>query len=89
MTIEHDRSNKITILASYDAMVEFIAMWWEQGGRTSDDIAQLLGALTRHDEFQGYSLDGAAWNDYMNIAYRKLEEEGGTDPLRPTKPSVI
>jgi len=32
VTIEDDRKHKITILASYDAMVEFIEGWSEQGG---------------------------------------------------------
>jgi len=46
----------------------------------------MLGALIRCDDEGGYSRDGAVWNDYMDIAYRKLEEEGGTDPLRNINP---
>ncbi len=86
MTIEDDRKHKITILAPYDAMVEFIEGWSEQGGRSSDDIEQMLGALIRCDDEGGYSRDGAVWNAYMDIAYRKLEEEGGSDPLRNINP---
>ena len=86
MTIADDRQHKISILASYDAMVEFIEAWFERGGPSSEDIDQMLGALTRHDAEGGYSCDGAVWNDYMNIAYRKLEEEGGIDPLRKVNP---
>ncbi|MBB5716262.1 hypothetical protein [Sphingomonas aerophila] len=86
MAIEQDCANKISVLAAYDAMFAFIESWFERGGRTSEDIAQLLSTLDRSHSHDGYPADGTVWNDFMDIAYRKVEEEGGRDPLRGINP---
>ena len=62
-------------LQAYDAMVEFLDAYWRRGGMHSDDIAVLLGGLSRSpwtDKFPG---DPAMWEDWMR-AVSKVKGAG-------------
>ena len=48
--------------AAFDAMRVFLEAWWERGGRTSDDLAVLLGSL--NPVADGMPLDPAQWSDW-------------------------
>ena len=49
----------------------------------------MLDALTRHDAEGGYSHDGAVRNDYMVIAYRKLEDEAESTRQARSTPRAV
>lgn len=48
---------------AYEAMRWFLEKYWERGGKSSDDIAVLLGSLNRGgNDF--LPLDRAQWSDW-------------------------
>jgi hypothetical protein len=49
---------------AYDAMCRFLEAYWERGGRSSDDIAVLLGSLNRLPD--GGPVDPAMWVDWQD-----------------------
>ncbi len=57
---------------AYDAMVEFLDAYWRRGGMHSDDIAILLGGLSRSIWTNGRPGDAAMWEDWM-IAVNKVK----------------
>lgn len=48
-------------LEAFDAMRLFLEAYWQRGGKSSDDIAVLLGSLNRTT---GPPLDLAQWYDW-------------------------
>ncbi len=51
-------------LAAFDAMLAFLAAYWERGGKQSDDIAVLLDSLSRDSWDNGMPLDQSLWDDW-------------------------
>lgn len=50
---------------AFEAMRYFIEQYWERGGRSSDDLAVLLGELST-DVFEGgRPADPAQWQDWL------------------------
>ena len=47
---------------AFDAMFVFLEAYWERGGRTSDDLAVLLGSLNLAGD--GMPMDPAQWSDW-------------------------
>ena len=54
---------------AYEAMTSFLDAYWERGGRTSDDLAGLLGSLNTSLLADGGPADPAMWDDWL-IAVR-------------------
>ncbi|MFK4384195.1 hypothetical protein [Bradyrhizobium sp. USDA 223] len=52
-------------LQAYDAMVEFLDAYWRRDGMHSDDIAMLLGGLSRSTLTDKFPSDPAMWEDWM------------------------
>lgn len=50
---------------AFDAMRVFLEVYWERGGRVSDDLAVLLDGLDRL-ESDGLPLDPAMWSDWID-----------------------
>ena len=71
-------------LAAFDAMRAFLEAYWERGGKTSDDIAVLLGNLNRSIWTDGGPGDPALWNDWKVAVSRitRSARNGYEDPLR-------
>lgn len=57
-------NESISVGNAFDAMRAFLESYWIRGGKQSDDIAILLGALNR-DEPAHMPLDEALWNDWI------------------------
>lgn len=53
----------LTAREAYNAMRAFLDAYWERGGKTSDDIAILLGAMECSAD--GAPMDPAHWNDWL------------------------
>ncbi len=53
-------------LDDFDAMRRFLEIYWERGGKASDDIAVLLGSLNRDEGSQSLPLDAAMWEDWLD-----------------------
>ena len=47
---------------AFDAMVIFLEEYWIRGGKSSDDIAVLLGSLGKNHD--GLPMDIALWDDW-------------------------
>lgn len=54
----------IDVDTAFEAMRIFLEAHWERGGRSSDDIASLLGSLNRAEKGQE-PLDPAMWTDWV------------------------
>lgn len=54
----------IDLDTAFEAMRIFLEAYWERGGRSSDDIASLLGDLNRAAKGQE-PLDPATWTDWI------------------------
>ena len=50
---------------AYDAMCLFLEAYWERGGRSSDDIAILLGMICRNKGADLPPIDIAQWDDWL------------------------
>ena len=50
---------------AYDAMTRFLATYWERGGKSSDDLAALLGSLNNNVWADDVPADPAMWDDWM------------------------
>lgn len=53
-------------MEAFDAMCAFLAAYWERGGRASDDLAVLLGSLSRSISVNGMPADAALWTDWLD-----------------------
>jgi hypothetical protein len=63
--IEEEADNGISVLRAFDAMRFFLEDYWKRGGKSSDDIAILLGSLNRDPRTRSMPLDHAHWHDWM------------------------
>ncbi len=64
---------ELSIRDAYLCMVEFLEAYWARGGRSSGDLADLLGSLSLgHD---GTSLDPAMLEDWLDVV-RHLTGKG-------------
>ena len=57
-------------LDAFDAMRLFLEAYWERGGKTSDDIAILLGSIDRGLGREGGPVDIAQWFDWLEAVNR-------------------
>jgi hypothetical protein len=55
---------------AFEAMRHFLEAHWERGGRTSDDLAILLGELSTDLWADGMPGDPAQWQDWLNAIDR-------------------
>jgi hypothetical protein len=57
----------LTPLEAYDAMFAFLDAYWQRGGRSSDDIAAMLGTMNRTTFFSDrrQTADPAQWDDWV------------------------
>ena len=55
---------------AFNAMTIFLTDYWERGGRSSDDMATLLGSLGSNRD--GFPMDIALWDDWRK-AYARAE----------------
>ena len=55
----------LTPLEAYDAMFVFLEAYWERGGKSSDDIAGLLGSMNRTVFKDRVTADPAQWHDWI------------------------
>ncbi len=61
-------------LTAYDAMCAFLEAYWEQGGKSSEDIATLLGSLSREVWANGMPGDPASWSDWRTAVDAALQQ---------------
>jgi len=66
----------ISVLDGYRAMNEFLDAYWERGGRTSDELAMILGAMALSSD--GMSMDPAMLSDWR-AAVSKVAGEGSIE----------
>lgn len=59
-----DNGNFMTPTQAFSVLFIFLEEYWKRGGRSSNDIAVLLGSLQRVGD--GLPLDQALWNDWLN-----------------------
>lgn len=59
---------------AYDAMCVFLEAYWRRGGRSSDDLAILLGSLNRAPD--GGPLDPAMWADWQEAVKAVAGKDG-------------
>lgn len=64
---------KISISEAFDAMRGFLETYWEEMGKSSDDLAVLLGSLDR-DEFRIMPLDPAMWYSWLEAVEKARRE---------------
>ncbi|QGZ94000.1 hypothetical protein [Terricaulis silvestris] len=57
---------------AYEAMFRFLEAYWERGGKTSDDIAILLGSMSLLR--RGRPLDMALWSDWLEAIDKGVGE---------------
>jgi len=57
---------------TFNAMFIFLKRYWERGGKSSDDIAVLLGSLERGAD--GFPTDIALWHDWI-LAYGEARSD--------------
>lgn len=55
----------ISLIEAFDAMRLFLEKYWIMGGKSSDDIAVLLGSLNRDEQSNSPPLDVALWHDWV------------------------
>jgi hypothetical protein len=63
-------------LVAFDAMRIFLETYWEEGLRASDDIAVLLGSLSRDAWANGQPLDLALWDDWRAAVDAAVSKHG-------------
>ncbi len=56
----------VSHIDAFDGMRKFLEAYWERGGKTSDDLAILLGSLNRDESTQSLPLDPAMWEDWLS-----------------------
>jgi hypothetical protein len=56
--------------AAFEAMRHFLETYWERGGRSSDDLASLLGSLNTDRWADDAPADPAMWRDWMDAVGR-------------------
>lgn len=71
-------------LAAFDAMRRFLEIWWEIGGRTEDNIANILSSTNRTmgadaTAPQGGPGDQALWNDWRDAVSLVLKNGSAPD----------
>ena len=54
----------LTISEAYDAMFAFLVAYWERGGKSSDDLAVMLGSMNRTLFTDRGTADPAQWHDW-------------------------
>ena len=54
----------LSVAQGFAAMRQFLEAYWERGGKQSDDIATLLGALAPLNDNK--PLDAAQWQDWLD-----------------------
>ncbi len=57
---------------AYDSMVAFLHSYWERGGKSSNDLADLLSNLSRGTWADGAPADPAQWADWLT-ALKKIK----------------
>ncbi len=55
----------LTELEAFDAMRAFLEAYWRRGLCSSDDLAVLLGSVSRNIWTDGGPGDPAQWNDWL------------------------
>ncbi|MDF2901405.1 MAG: hypothetical protein K0Q62_1464 [Phenylobacterium sp.] len=70
-----DKSLKLAELQAYDAMCEFLEAYWVARGKEDEDIAILLGGLSRELRRNGMPLDPVMWSDWKRAVGRVLARE--------------
>ena len=69
----------LNTVEAYDAMFAFLVAYWERGGKTSDDLAGLLGSMNREHFFSHrMTADPAQWHDWEHavalVKQKKLSD---------------
>ena len=64
MAIDTLSAPELSIRESYLCMVHFLETYWERGGRSSDDLAGVLGGLPLTPD--GISVDPAMMGDWLD-----------------------
>jgi hypothetical protein len=64
----------MTPAQGFDVLNLFLERYWIRGGRSSDDIAILLGSLAKQSS-SGLPLDQALWQDWLE-AWTEISELG-------------
>lgn len=68
---------QLTELEAFDAMIKFLDAYWRRGNGESDDIAVLLGNISRDTWASRRPLDIAQWEDWLDaIAAVKTTKPG-------------
>jgi|GEM_PF-2223701 hypothetical protein len=71
-TNEWDKKS-ITVVNAFDAMRRFLEIYWESGGRLSEDIAMLLSSLDRNEENNALPVDAALWHDWIKATSEYID----------------
>jgi hypothetical protein len=63
---------QLSALESFDAARLFLQSYWEEGGKTEDEIRRLLSAMLRDPRFvpDGGPIDAAMWEDWLSAIGR-------------------
>ncbi len=67
-------SQTLTPLEAYAAMVVFLEAYWERGGKSSEELAGLLGSMNRTIFVDAGTADPAQWEDWLH-AVTKIKEK--------------
>jgi len=71
-------------LAAFDAMRRFLEIWWEEGGKSEDNIANILSSTLRtlgpdRSSAHGAPNDRALWNDWREAVSLVLRNGSAPD----------
>ncbi len=80
---QFSNDSAISPATAFDAMREFLEAYWDQGGRTSNDLAILLSSLNRDETTQSMPLDPAMWDDWLDAVNKVRSRSSGRSV--PTK----
>jgi hypothetical protein len=69
-------------IEGFDAMQIFLEAYWKRGGKSSDDIAILLGTISRNNADDLPPIDIAQWDDWLS-AVKKVKQEQKVKKLGP------
>lgn len=71
-----DPPRQLDELQAFDAMCAFLEAYWILRGKQSNDIAALLGDISRDMWANGTPGDPAAWSNWQDAVGKVLREEG-------------
>jgi hypothetical protein len=80
-----NQAMNVSLLAAFDAMRSFLENRWEEDGKQSDDLANLLSALDRDVGRSGQPLDVAQWSDWLDAV---LSVQTGFDDVRSARRQI-